>query len=227
MDIKLKNKLYGYGLHLLGRLAAKTAHIEVKGLENIEAYRTQGKPLLWAMWHGLAMLFVSFYQQQLNDVQKAAIMIPDDWRGETLAQWIKLAGFKALPMNLEDRGVETARRFAQLVHLIRDQRYDTIITPDGPAGPAFIPKPGLTFLSKKAAAPIVPVGAFTNWAMVVNRWDAYTVPYPFARICLVIGPPYVVPAQATEEESRETLINLLHRATMQAKANYYAPPVTP
>ena len=62
---------------------------------------------------------------------------------------------------------------------------------DGPRGPRHTVKPGAIFLSRKASAPIYPVGVAANAAVRLSRsWDAFLLPWPFSRICICVGEPW-------------------------------------
>ena len=64
---------------------------------------------------------------------------------------------------------------------------------DGPQGPARVAKIGALALARAADIPIMGVvwGADRCW--VLNSWDRYMIPKPFARIALYFCPPIWVP----------------------------------
>jgi lysophospholipid acyltransferase (LPLAT)-like uncharacterized protein len=48
------------------------------------------------------------------------------------------------------------------------------------------------------------------------------IPYPFSRISLCFGEPFTIPPNTPDLSAiDEQLVDLIHRVTMQAAANYY------
>jgi lysophospholipid acyltransferase (LPLAT)-like uncharacterized protein len=220
MNISWRNKLNGWGLRSISRLAYRTGRVSVTGWDRVEKVRAAGLPVLWGAWHGQSMMLIPFFHEYLSNY-KLQIMMPDDWRGESLYYWTKSVGFYPYPMNLENKGMETARKFADLVKLIKTGEFDNYISPDGPHGPSHVVKPGLVYLAEKVGAPIVPIGAYSRSMYEVKRWDAYGLPLPFAHIEVVIGEPIPVPRKADRTAVTEQVTNALHRVIIEAKDRYY------
>lgn len=221
MNVSWRNKINGLGLNLISYWTSATGRCNYTGLEHMEAARAGGNPVLWAAWHGQSMSLIPFFHGKLRD-HKVQIMMPDDWRGESLYYWTKRIGFYPLPMDLENKGMETARRFAELIKQVKSKEFDNYISPDGPGGPSHVVKPGIVFLAQKTGLPIVPIGAYTRQSYEVKRWDAYVIPLPFNRIEVVIGEPIPVPRQADREAIAVQLAHAIHHVTAEAKAIYYA-----
>jgi hypothetical protein len=68
-----------------------------------------------------------------------------------------------------------------------------VITPDGPRGPRREAAPGVAQLAALSGRPILPCGAATSRTRTLRSWDRMTLPLPFARGVLVVGPPILVP----------------------------------
>lgn len=214
-------RLGGNLLYTLARLTRRTARYEISGQEHFEAANNSGQPVIMAAWHGMTMLLIGFFWQH-HDLRRIVLPLPDDWRGEILAVFIAKLGAKPFRLNLHgDESLGTARSLLQLVRELK-QGSHCYITPDGPGGPAYQIKPGVAFMTQKAKAILLPVGAFTRTAYRVNRWDQYCAPYPFSRICVVVGKPVEVPASASYANITDSLTDALHRVSAQAITNYYA-----
>jgi hypothetical protein len=156
------------------------------------------------------------------DPSSFSVIMPDDWRGGTLSIATRKLGAKPLPLNLSgDTTLGMGRVMVRFVRRIMAGE-NTIIAPDGPDGPAYIPKPGIAYIARKANALIVPVGGYCRNAYRLNRWDHYVIPLPFSRVSIHVGEPFGVAADQDEAEISEHLTNILHRVTAQAAANYYA-----
>jgi len=101
---------------------------------------------------------------------------------------------------------------------------DAYITPDGPEGPSYMIKPGITYIAQKANATVLPLGAYTRHGYRVPRWDRYVLPYPFSKIAIQIGEPIIVDKKAELTAVSHHLTQQLHQVTLQAAANYYEKP---
>ncbi|MCA9939206.1 MAG: hypothetical protein KC418_11210 [Anaerolineales bacterium] len=214
------NQLEGTALALEARLVHRTARYLVQGNDNWQAAQRDPRPVILAAWHGMTMMLAGYFLQQY-DMSRLVLMMPDDWRGDALNVFAQKLGGKPFPMNLKgDETLAAARTFARLVRMVK-QGHDCYITPDGPDGPAYVIKPGVAYLAQKSKALLLPIGAYTRGGYRLPRWDTYVVPYPFARISLVIGAPQDVPADAPYETITQPLTDALHRVTAAARANYY------
>ena len=62
------------------------------------------------------------------------------------------------------------------------------IAVDGPKGPIYKVKEGITAVSEKSKRPIVPVRGYPKNKFVFKKsWNQATLPYPFTKIILKIG----------------------------------------
>ena len=67
------------------------------------------------------------------------------------------------------------------------------ITPDGPRGPRHVLQPGTLLVARLAGALVVPVAVGFSRKKVFASWDAFQLPWPFARARLVFGEPLSLP----------------------------------
>lgn len=216
----LRNRLFGNGLYYLSQITRKSAAYQVQGQEHFQNSVDEDGPVIWVAWHGMTMMLAGYVLRHYS-AESLMIMMPDDWRGESLAHWAEKIGAKPWPMNLKgDTSMGTARKLAEMVRLLRTG-HDAYITPDGPDGPAYHIKPGVAYLAKKTGATILPIGAYTRSGYRLNRWDRYVVPRPFSRISVVISAPYRPSAGQDPETIASHLTDVLHRVSAQAAANYY------
>lgn len=217
---ELRYRLGGNLLYTLSQLTRRTGRYHITGFEHVEAAKQAGQPLILAAWHGMTMMLAGFFLGHYN-LHNLVLILPDDWRGETLTHWAKRLGVTPFPMNLHgDATMSAARKLAELVKLVK-KGHDCYITPDGPDGPAYHIKPGVAYIAQKSQAIILPVGAYTRTGYRLNRWDQYVVPRPFSRIAIVIGRPIAAPPKVDLTTITEPLTDALHRVTAQAAANYY------
>jgi lysophospholipid acyltransferase (LPLAT)-like uncharacterized protein len=218
---KTTDTISGTTLAGIANLAYRTSRFQIIGMENLQAALSREKPIMLASWHGMTMMLAPFVRKYL-DIRAFIVIMPDDWRGKTLEVFTKRMHGEGFPMNL--RGDSTLGMGRELIKLIRKIKLGKhlMLHPDGPDGPAYVAKPGLTFMAQKADAAIVPIGAYCRHAYRVPRWDLYTLPYPFSRITLHIGKPIIIPKDAKNlEERNDELSETLNRVAAQASADYY------
>ena len=218
-----RDTLNGNALYWLSQIVRKTGRYRVSGLEHLQAAQANNQPLVLATWHGMTMMLVGFFANHYN-LKNIVLLMPDDWRGEALQVFANKLGTEPFPMDLKgEANMATARQLATLVRRVKQGR-DCYITPDGPDGPAYVIKPGVAFIAQKAKVPILPLGAYARNGYRVNRWDRYTIPYPFSRVSVAIGEPIWVKKGDELTAVAQTLTDKLHRITAQAAANYYEKP---
>lgn len=215
-----QDKLNGNALYGLSQIVRSTCRYQVSGFEYFQEAQSSNQPMVFATWHGMTMMLVGFFARHYN-LKNIVLIIPDDWRGAALQGFIDKLGSEAFSMDLKgEANMATARRLAALVRQVK-QGSDCYITPDGPEGPAYVIKPGVAFIAQKAKAPILPLGAYTRHGYRVNRWDQYTIPYPFSRVSIAVGEPIWVKKGDDLTAVTHTLTDKLHHITAQAAANYY------
>lgn len=218
---KLIDTLNGTALYGVATLAYKTSRFQISGLENLKAALHREKPIILTSWHGMTMMLAPFMRRYL-DIRSFIVLMPDDWRGKALEVFTSRMRAEPFPMNLNgDSTLGMGRKLTQLIRKIKDSK-NLLLHPDGPEGPAYAVKPGLSFMAKKSDAAIVPVGAYCRHAYRVPRWDLYALPYPFSKITLHIGKPIIIPKDAKNLEERNLEItDILNRVSAQAAANHY------
>jgi lysophospholipid acyltransferase (LPLAT)-like uncharacterized protein len=216
--VAAKTRLSGNALHWLAQITCRTARYQLAGLEHLARSQAAG-PVIFVAWHGMTMLLAGFFLRQY-DMGRLVLIVPDDWRGATLSLWARRVGAEPFALNLKgDSSMASARRLAHLVRLLRQGR-DGYVTPDGPDGPAYLIKPGVTYLAQKSGATLLPLGAYTRTAYRLKRWDHYLVPYPYSRVSLEVGTPLRV-APGEHAAAIQPLTEALHHVTNQAVAAYY------
>jgi lysophospholipid acyltransferase (LPLAT)-like uncharacterized protein len=92
-------------------------------------------------------------------------------------------------------------------------------TVDGPRGPARVAQPGAVWLSKATGNPVLPFHLEADRHWTLGSWDRTQIPKPFASVALVVGEPFVVPADADDnriEDARRRLEEQLQRLETRA-----------
>jgi lysophospholipid acyltransferase (LPLAT)-like uncharacterized protein len=208
-------RVQGNALFAYSRLVALTSRYRIEGWRQLSRAEASGHPILWALWHGQMMLFITFGDRHLPNDQFAAVRVGDE-RGDVLGAYGDRLGTSTYRVNMEGNPFAAGRAVLQVIRAMKAGK-QSAIAPDGPDGPAYVPKRGVTFLARKAEAALLPVGLWTRQAYALNRWDHYLVPFPFARIDVTIGEPLFVDRQADETMLETRLVDALHQARARAQ----------
>jgi lysophospholipid acyltransferase (LPLAT)-like uncharacterized protein len=187
-------------------LAMRTARWRVEGKANITLARANGRPLLFAFWHGQTALFI-MYGHRFFDATNFTMIAVGDERHDILGHLGSRIGAQSYAVDMAGNPVASGRAILRVIKAMKRGR-DSFIAPDGPDGPVYEPKPGVVFLAKKAEANVIPVGLWSQQAIQRRRWDSYLFPYPLARVATVFGPPIL----ANKEDDSDTLMSQITEA---------------
>ncbi len=211
----------GIILYLFSVLVYRTCRFTIIGFEQIEELISTNKPVIVTSWHGNTMTVLAT-MRRYYDPKTVAIFFPDDSSGEALAEFVRMLGMDPTLINLEgDPSLNMSLKLLRVIRQIKSGK-NSLIHPDGPKGPAYVVKPGLTAIAKITGATIIPLGCYCRNAYHINRWDRYTLPLPFSKVHIQIGSPLSVTKEIKDlSETNKYLENLLNRISFQAAANYY------
>lgn len=201
------------------QLVNLTARFRVEGKEHWLAAKASGRPILWSFWHGQLHPFMHYGYKFLDRSSFVVITVGDERSGvlNRMASYLGTAG--AYAVDMQGNPMASGRSVLRVIKAMKQGR-QSAIAPDGPDGPADVPKQGISFLARKAAAAILPVGGWTRQAIELDRWDRYLVALPFARFHLVIGEPILT----NEDTDSTTLLGRITAAltTVRARAQFLA-----
>jgi lysophospholipid acyltransferase (LPLAT)-like uncharacterized protein len=194
------------------RLLGATLRVSEAHREIVEPLWATGSPIVYVVWHGRMFLIPYLYGRH----RTVHVLASRSRDGEIIARFAHGFGFRVL-RGSTSRGASTALR--ALARLLRDERAEVAIIPDGPRGPRYVAQPGAVLLAKLGRAPIVPVGLGAAPATRLSSWDEFLLPHPFARLVVAFGEPLAVPADADHEaleRGRRELEAALIRVTREA-----------
>lgn len=221
MSNHFENQFKGNFLYYFSEIMSKTCRFNISGLDRLQSAIESGQPLIGTSWHGMTMMVIGSLRQYI-DLRSVVTIIPDDFRGDILAIFANKIGIYPEKINLNgDHSMEMSRKLVRIIRQISSGR-NFLIHPDGPAGPAYVVKPGLTAIAQKSGALILPLGGYCRNAYHWNRWDRYTWPLPFSRVQLHVGEPFTIPTDIKDlTKMNHDLENILNRVAFQAAADYY------
>jgi lysophospholipid acyltransferase (LPLAT)-like uncharacterized protein len=170
----------------------------------------QDQPYLFAFWHGKQLLPV--LQLVQHKTPNVALVSPSR-DGNLLEFWLRKLKYVVVRGSSRDSNV---RSTIQLLQKLREG-CSVGFGVDGPIGPMYQVKPGITYMAQKCNIPIVPLGSAFDRKWVFNKaWDHYQIPKPFARVGYYIGEPIIIDANTNLEKANIELGYLLHQAEYKA-----------
>lgn len=168
-------------LTLLIKFLYGTCRWRVSGFNNIENLLNNKSSFIIAYWHG--NMFIPYYKLAKHHFHILAGFHRDAELGVNIGEKL---GWKFLRGSSSQNGSEV---FQQIVELLSKPNNVLAITPDGPKGPARIPKPGTVRAAQKTGVPIIPAAGRSHRSWGFTNWDTFHVTKPFTRIELKFGEP--------------------------------------
>ena len=184
------------------RLLRWTTRFETVGAEALEQHWADGRPMVFAFWHGRAIM-LPFLVRGRRD---AYIMNSTHRDGEIITRALERFGIRST------RGSSTRGAVGGTLALLRALKRGNSVAliPDGPRGPAGVAKAGAVELARTGDAPLFPLSFSASRVIRLRGWDRMMFPLPGARVVCVVGEPLAVaPIVAEGRRERESARTLL------------------
>jgi len=177
----------------------RTLRIRFVNRDIPEQLTAEGKNFIYAFWHGRQ--FVLLYGHRGSGVILPSSESKD---GEIQAGILKRFGYGVV------RGSSKRKGERALLGLVDGLRKGKVIAlaVDGPRGPLYEVKQGVTYLAGKLDKPIIPVCTSARRYWILEKiWDKYLLPVPFTSGVVIYGKPIIVHG-TTEQELAEKRVEL-------------------
>lgn len=195
---------------LLISLWSRTLRITFLNRQVPERLAAEGRNFIYAFWHGRQ--FLLFHTHRNSHV---VIPASESRDGDIQAGILLRFGFDVVRGSSKRKG---ERALLGMVDGLRKGKCIALAV-DGPRGPVYEVKQGITYLAGKLDKVIVPVsmGARRYW-ILEKIWDKYMLPVPFTRCVVTYGEPVVVhgTSEAELEQKRKDLAQAINAATADA-----------
>jgi len=212
-------------------LLSHTLRWKVEGIEHLRA-RWEGpegkKGWVAATWHSrillMPMVQIIFRPKWPKPPHPPTLMVSPSKDGEFTRRagiWLGLHIIRGSASGRSDkskRGVSAAREAMEVMN----KGGGMVITIDGPRGPKYVAKPGPVLLAKFTQKPMLAFHFAVDRAWVLNTWDEFIIPKPFARVLLRVSRYMWVPANADEaamQRHHQELQDALDRVRAFAEQN--------
>jgi lysophospholipid acyltransferase (LPLAT)-like uncharacterized protein len=147
---------------------------------------------VWCFWHRCLLPAACFFRGR----PRTTLLISASFDGELIARTIERMGYETVRGSSSRAGAGGLRALASAV---RDGA-TAVIPGDGPRGPRYLLKPGITKLAQLTQLPVNSFYLLPQCTWTLRSWDALMVPKPFSRVVMVWGRPVPPPESSDAEE---------------------------
>jgi len=172
-------------------LTASCRLVRIQGLDREGGAVAASNAILYTTWHQRMMYLAKFMKPR-----RLWILVSQSRDGTFGAETAKWLGFRTIRGSSSRGG---ARALLQVSRQLKEG-HPVGIFADGPRGPSRVAKPGPVLLAGKTGVPLLPVSWGADRCWVLNSWDRYLIPKPFARVAVHFGRPIYVPRSTRRED---------------------------
>lgn len=213
----MRSRILPFIAWLLIALWSRTLRIRFVDRQIPQGLLADGKNVIYAFWHGRQFLLFHTHRG-------TGIVIPasESRDGDIQAGILGRFGFGVVRGSSKRKG---ERALLGLVDALRTGKCVALAV-DGPRGPVYEVKQGVTYLAGKLGKPIVPVVMSARRSWVLTRtWDRYVLPKPFSECVIRYSEPVIVggTSEAELEGKRKELEAALNRLMADADAQVRPP----
>ena len=153
----------------------------IEGEDNYQDLLMNNNSVIISIWHGRVLNFV---KQLANNQFYALAGTHND--AEIISRICLDTGWKVIRGSSSDKGKEA---FEGIVEALKVPGSLVAMTPDGPKGPAKIPKAGVVKAAQNTGVAIIPAASHCTKHWGFKNWDTFYIPKPFGRIEVIYGEP--------------------------------------
>jgi lysophospholipid acyltransferase (LPLAT)-like uncharacterized protein len=154
---------------------------------------------LYAFWHQDELSFVPAFGKA-----HIVALVSYSKDGTIMASALRFFGYKVV------RGSSSRGAAAGLIALMREVKngFSGTMAVDGPRGPRYVAKEGMTRLAEKTGRPIIPARAFPRrYYEFKKSWSHAKLPLPFSRVDIVFGKPGFYSPEELSRALNELAVN--------------------
>ena len=166
--------------------------IKIEGIDHENAVRNSGGKAVYCSWHQRLI----FHPRYLSK-RGVTVMVSQSRDGEFAARMINALGLGDVRGSSTRGGIGALIKLTQKI--IKGETNGGMVV-DGPLGPARVAKMGAVLLAKRSKVPLMPIMWGTDRCWVLNSWDRFIIPKPFAKIVYCHSEPIWIPETAQDDE---------------------------
>jgi len=175
---------------------------DVRGRDNYESLIKEGKSVILSVWHGQLLSVV-------HDLRKekfygiAGTHVDAEIISRIATKW----GWNMMRGSSKEKG-EVA--YKNMINALKQPGNAVFITPDGPTGPARVPKPGGIRAAQTTNSAIIPIGVHSTRRWGFTNWDTFYLEKPFGKIFIQYGEPIFFNKEQDFDECSQILIEKMN-----------------
>ena len=185
---------------------------KIYGAQHIEKELASGKSIIIASWHG-TLLTVFMGLANKNYFGMAGNHHPE---AEIISRVGKKLGWEVIRGSSTDGG---KKAYEEMIKSLDRPGTVFAITPDGPQGPAKIPKAGAIRAAQKTGAIIIPAAGQSTKYWSFKNWDTFYLAKPFGKIVQLFGEPIILKKDEDYTSCVEKLKNALNKLEKEAQSH--------
>lgn len=181
-------KFVPYVLAYLAKLTMKfiffTCRVEIKGLEHFIRAAERERCILM-LWHNRLGLVPEILLRYAPQFQYVAF-VSNSRDGEVLSILThSYAAGRAIrvPSHIRHHALKVS------IDCLKAGKEVLIFTPDGPRGPRYRVKAGISLAARSASAHVIPLTWKASRFWRLKTWDGFILPKPFSRLQVELGEP--------------------------------------
>ena len=182
------------------------------GIQRIDEELASGKSIIIASWHG-TLLTVFMGLANKNYYGMAGNHHPE---AEIISRVGKKLGWMVIRGSSTDGG---KKAYEEMIKSLHKPGTVFAITPDGPQGPAKIPKAGAIRAAQKTGAIIIPAAGQSTKYWSFKNWDTFYLAKPFGKIVQLFGEPIILKKDEDYASCVEKLKNALNKLEKEAQSH--------
>ena len=175
---------------------------DVRGRENYKSLLKEGKSVILSVWHGQLLSVVHDLRKE-NFYAIAGTHEDAEIISRIATKW----GWNMMRGSSKEKGDVV---YKNMINALKKPGNAVFITPDGPTGPARVPKPGGIRAAQATNAAIIPISVHSTRRWGFTNWDTFYLEKPFGKIFIQYGEPIFFNKEQDFDECSQTLIEKMN-----------------
>ncbi len=156
-------------------IVEKTCSWKYHGEEELQVLQKSDSPILICLWHGYFIFPMVYLKRQFSFAKVVSSTHKDSM---VLASVLERFGFDLIKGS-STRGAKNVLK--KMIKQYKNPQSITVITNDGPKGPARVAKEGSILLAHKSRAKIIFMSGTASGFWRLKTWDKFILPKPFSK----------------------------------------------
>jgi hypothetical protein len=175
---------------------------DVRGRDNYESLIKEGKSVILSVWHGQLLSVVHDLRKE-----KFHAIAGTHEDAEIISRIATKWGWNMVRGSSKEKG-DVA--YKNMINALKQPGNAVFITPDGPTGPARVPKPGGIRAAQATNAAIIPISVHSTRRWGFTNWDTFYLEKPFGKIFIQYGEPIFFNKEQDFDECSQILIEKMN-----------------